>query len=390
MKKILSTSLIIFIISFSASGITNKIKTGADQITQFLPLLKGKRIALVVNQTSVCGTTKTHLVDTLLAMKVNIVKIFAPEHGFRGTADAGEKVQNSLDEKTNIPILSLYGKNKKPSPQSLANVDIVIFDIQDVGARFYTYISTLYYVMEACNEQNKELIVLDRPNPNDYIDGPIMQDSLKSFVGVLPIPLMHGVTIGELARMIVGEGWMSNQSTKQSFLHIVTIKGWKHGNPYSLPVKPSPNLPNDLSVKLYPSLCLFEGTPVSIGRGTLFPFQVIGYPQNGIGEFCFTPVSLPGFEKKPLQMNMKCYGTDLRKNKTERAFTLKYVIEYYNKTGLKEKFFTSPRFFDQLCGDSKIRQMIIAGKTELQIKALWHKDLAKYKQMRNKYLLYEE
>jgi len=390
MKKFLFTTIFIWGFQLSILPYNPNIKVGADQIGQIIPLLKNKRVALVVNQTSVCGSNQIHLVDTLLSLQVQVVKIFAPEHGFRGTADAGEKVLNSMDEKTNLPILSLYGKNKKPSSQTLADVEVIIFDIQDVGARFYTYISTLFYIMEACSEQHKQLIILDRPNPNDYIDGPVLQESLKSFVGIVPIPLMHGLTVGELAQMIVGQKWLSSKSSAIPFLHIVPVKGWKHGDPYLLPVKPSPNLPNDLSVKLYPSLCLFEGTPVSIGRGTRFPFQVIGYPQTGLGDFSFTPVSLPGFEKNPLQKDIKCFGTDLRNKKTERAFTLKYILDYYKKTALGEKFFSSPHFFDQLCGDSRVRQMIIEGKTERQIKTLWHNDLVKYKQMRKSYLLYAE
>ena len=250
------------------------LRTGADRTEAYLPLLKGKRITLVVNQTSRIG--ETHLLDTLCALGIRPVQILAPEHGFRGTADAGETVRNGKDARTGVPIYSLYGKNKKPQPEQLQRTDWVVFDIQDVGARFYTYISTLYYVMQACAEQHKPLLLLDRPNPCDYIDGPVLKNGYKSFVGMFPIPVLHGCTIGELARMMNGEGWLGNGLRCE--LTVVPVSGWQHGQPYSLPVKPSPNLPNDQAIALYPSLCPFEGTPVSVGRGTANPFQVVGSP----------------------------------------------------------------------------------------------------------------
>ena len=289
------------------------VRNGADQLEKLLPLLEGKRVSLVVNHTSLCG--KTHLLDTLVSL-VKIVRVFAPEHGFRGDADAGEYIQNGKDTRTGVPILSLYGKNKKPLPSQLTGTDVVVFDIQDVGARFYTYISTLYYVMQACAENQKELIVLDRPNPCDYVDGQVREKADKSFVGMLPIPLLHGCTLGEMAGMINGEGWLGKGL--QCRLQVIRVEGWKHGQPYSLPVKPSPNLPNNLSIALYPSLCPFEGTSVSIGRGTTYPFQVIGSPAlKDFFQFQFTPRSLKGFDKHPLHQNQACFGLDLR---TSRLF----------------------------------------------------------------------
>lgn len=370
-------------------GKAQTLQTGADRLMSNCKQLTNKRIALVVNQTSVVGVNRTLLVDTLLANGINVKLLFAPEHGFRGTSDAGEKVINSIDSKTQLPIVSLYGKNKKPSAEQLRDVDVVIFDIQDVGARFYTYISTLYYVMEACAVQNKQLIVLDRPNPNDIVAGPMMEDSLRSFVGIVRIPLLHGLTIGELALMINGEQWL-NSVNKHWPLQIIEMSGWQHHQPYSLPIKPSPNLPNDQSVRLYPSLCLFEATAMSVGRGTAFPFQVIGYPDPKIGTFTFTPISLPGFEKNPLQKDKLCYGIDLRQETIETGFMLHYFIEFYQKSGLGEKFFTLPHFFDQLVGNSTIRKMILQGKTEMEINNVGQKELTQYKLLRKKYLLYKE
>ena len=257
---------LILIASIMGSMHAQHIRTGAEQLEKLLPLLKGKHVALVVNQTSIVGHNQTHLLDTLLSLQVNVRKVFAPEHGFRGNADAGETVKNGKDIKSGLPILSLYGKNKKPTSEQLSDIDVLIFDIQDVGARFYTYISTMHYVMEACAENNKELIITDRPNPCDYVDGPIREEEKKSFVGMHPIPVLHGCTIGELAQMINGEGWL-NKNVKCR-ITIIPIEGWKHGQAYSLPVKPSPNLPNDQSIALYASLCPFEGTSVSVGRGT--------------------------------------------------------------------------------------------------------------------------
>lgn len=360
------------------------VGVGAERFDEYLPLIKGKKVALVVNQTSVVGNT--HLLDTLLSLKVDVVKIFAPEHGFRGDADAGAHVSSSVDAKTGLPLVSIYGKNKKPSEEQLQDVDVVIFDIQDVGARFYTYISTMHYVMEACAENNKKVVVLDRPNPNDYVDGPVIkEDKYKSFVGMHNIPVLHGCTVGELAQMINGEGWLKNGV--KADLTVVKMTGWKHGDKYSLPVKPSPNLPNDVSIQLYPSLCLFEGTAVSVGRGTYFPFQVIGYPDKNFGKYTFTPEPIKGMDTNPVQKGELCYGYDLREAKTE-GFSLEYITDFYKKSEQGAKFFTRPQFFDKLAGNSTLRWQIINGKTEQEIRESWQADLNKYMKMREKYLLY--
>ena len=265
-----------------------QIQMGADKIDEILKQTDGKRVGIIVNHTSLLSGSSVHLLDTLVARGVNIKKIFAPEHGFRGQAAAGEKVDDERDTKTGLPVISLYGKNRKPTPAQLSDVDLLIFDIQDVGTRFYTYISTMFYAMKACSEQHKAMLVLDRPNPNDYVDGPIIADSLKSFVGAVSVPVLHGLTVGELACMIRGERWDGKDDYP---LHVIRMSGWKHGDPYSLPVRPSPNLPNDQAVKLYPSLCFFEATNISVGRGTEFPFQVLGYPDKKFGSFTFTPVA---------------------------------------------------------------------------------------------------
>lgn len=367
----------------------SNVTTGAERIEEYLPLLEGKRIGLVVNHTSIVGKSQTHLLDTLLALKVNIKAVFAPEHGFRGEADAGETVKDGKDSRTGTPIVSLYGNSKKPTAQQLQNIDVVIFDIQDVGARFYTYISTMHYVMEACADYDKEVIILDRPNPVDFIDGPVMEPRLSSFVGVHPIPILHGCTVGELALMINGEKWLKN--TKEiCHLKVIPMKGWKHGQPYSLPIKPSPNLPNDQSIRLYASLCAFESTRISVGRGTTFPFQVLGAPDKKYGTFTFTPRSLPGFDRNPMHKNNTCYGVDLRQVSDIKGFSLRYVIDFYKKSGEGAGFFSRARWMDQLMGTSKVRTDIIAGKSEAEIRAGWQSDLNKYKEIRKKYILYSE
>lgn len=362
-------------------------RNGADRLEKILPLVQGKRVGLIVNHTSLLQPSGTHLADTLLARGVRIVSIFAPEHGFRGNADAGEAVSDGKDERTGLPVVSLYGKNKKPSAEQLKNIDLLIFDIQDVGARFYTYISTMYYAMQAASEYDKEMIILDRPNPNDYVDGPVLDESLKSFVGVLPIPVLHGLTVGELAQMINGEGWAGNRLVR---LTVVPVEGWRHGQPYHLPVKPSPNLPNDQAVRLYPSLCFFEATDISVGRGTPYPFQVIGYPDPKFGSFTFTPVSLAGSDKKPLQQDRKCYGSDLRATPFSGGLTLQYLIRFYRLSGKGAAFITRPEFFDKLMGDRQVREDLAGQKTEEQIKARWKKDLDQYRKIRAKYLLYPD
>ena len=380
--------LLIFLL-ISSISIHAQVRMGAEQMEKLLPLLNGKRIALVVNHTSVVGRSHTHLLDTLLNLKVDIRKVFAPEHGFRGNADAGETVKNGRDTKSGKPILSLYGKNKKPTPAQLEDIDLVLFDIQDVGARFYTYISTMHYVMEACAENKKSFIVTDRPNPCDFIDGPVREASKKSFVGMHPIPVLHGCTVGELAQMINGEGWVKDGLRCE--LTVIPVEGWKHGQPYSLPIKPSPNLPNDQSIALYASLCPFEGTSVSVGRGTHTPFQIIGSPDIQTYPYTFTPQALEGFDKNPLHKGKACSGLDLRYIQTPKGFSLKYVIEFYQayrKAGKADRFFTRASWFDLLLGTSSVREAIIAGKDETSIRSIWQSSLDNYKIIRQRYLLY--
>jgi uncharacterized protein YbbC (DUF1343 family) len=361
-----------------------EIITGAQQLDKLLPGLLDQAVGIVVNHTSIVGNT--HLADTLQKSGVNLKKIYAPEHGFRGTADAGELIKDGVDSKTGLPVVSLYGNNKKPTPQQLADVDIVIFDIQDVGVRFYTYISTLHYVMEACAENNKKVIVLDRPNPNgSYVDGPILEKEHQSFVGLHPIPIVHGLTIGELARMINGEGWLGKN--KKCDLEIIPVKNWKHNDAYPLPVKPSPNLPNDQSIRLYPSTCLFEGTVLSLGRGTQMPFQVIGHPDLKNMPFQFTPISIEGMSKNPPHENKVCYGLDLRNADVKPQLDLRYLIDMYQAFPDKEKFFNS--YFEKLAGTSTLREQIKLGMTEDQIRQSWKTGLEKFKETRKKYLLYE-
>ena len=365
------------------------IVTGAERTAQYLPLLKDKRDALVTNQTGMIG--RTHLVDSLLALKVDVVKVFAPEHGFRGEADAGEHVANERDERTGLPLISLYGKNKKPRPEQLQDVDVVVFDIQDVGVRFYTYVGTLHYVMEACAENHKPLLVLDRPNPNGfYIDGPVLDTAFSSFVGMHPVPLVHGMTIGEYAGMLNGEGWlMANEKCE---LTVITCVGYVHSAFYALPVKPSPNLPDMAAIYLYPSLGLFEGTIVSIGRGTPQPFQCIGYPGFAQGSFHFTPRSIPG-AKDPPYKDVECTGMDLREYGTfitrlEPGVHLHWLIGTYGESKDKSRFFTA--FFDKLAGGPALREAVLRGDDEARIRESWKPGLAAFKRIRAKYLLYED
>lgn len=389
---------VVFLLLLSCVGFANAqneekgdLVIGAERFDKLKTLLEDKRIGLVVNQTSILNNEiQTHLLDALLENGFQVKVVFAPEHGFRGIADAGEIVKDSKDIKTGIPIVSIYGKQKAPTAKQMADIDAVVFDIQDVGARFYTYISTMHYVMEACAENDKELIVLDRPNPNDYIDGPIRQPGFRSFVGVDPIPLLHGLTVGELASMINGEGWLKTGENSCK-LEVVTMLNWKHGDPYWLPVKPSPNLPNDQAVRLYPSLCFFEATSFSVGRGTYHPFQVIGYPDKKFGDFSFTPTSLPGFDTHPIQKDKVCYGINLQEYPFEGGLTLKFVLYFYDKCGKNASFFFSrAKWFDLLAGTDQLRKQIIAGMDEEEIRETWKEDLDNYKEMRKKYLLYEE
>ncbi|MDR0866074.1 MAG: DUF1343 domain-containing protein [Candidatus Symbiothrix sp.] len=356
---------------------------------EYLPLLKGKRVAMLSNHTGMVG--KEHLVDMLIKEKNNVVAIFSPEHGFRGDADAGEHVASTVDKKTGIPIRSLYdGKSQKPSKKSMDMFDILVFDIQDVGLRFYTYYITMVRLMDVCAEYNKKMIILDRPNPNGhYIDGPILDMKYKSGVGWLPIPVVHGMTLGELALMVNGEHWLPND--KVCDVTIIKCKNYTHKTLYQLPIPPSPNLPNMKSVYLYPSTCLFEGTLASLGRGTSFPFQVYGHPNMKGYTFRFTPKSILGAKNPPL-LNKLCYGVDLRNVPDEdifsEGFNLSYIIDAYNNLNIGEKFF-SP-FFEKLVGVSYIREMIMDGKSATEIKEMWKNDVAKFKEQRKPYLLYEE
>jgi uncharacterized protein YbbC (DUF1343 family) len=346
---------------------------------------------MVVNQTSTIG--ERHLVDSLLAAGMVIKKIFAPEHGFRGQADAGEKVSDGKDAQTGIPIASLYGAKRKPGAEDLAGIDLMIFDIQDVGARFYTYISTMHYIMEACAENNIPMLILDRPNPNGhYVDGPVLDTSTyRSFVGMHPIPTVHGMTIGEYAQMVNGEGWLAGDQTCK--LTVIPCENYRHDRPYVLPIKPSPNLPNNRSIYLYPSICLFEGTVFSLGRGTTSQFQVIGAPDYPETDFSFTPISRPG-AKYPKHENKTCYGLDLTTLDPEQIFAerqlnLSYLLDIYQRYPNKDDFFLNSDFFEKLAGNNQLRKQLIAGKSEAAIRASWEPALSQFKEMRKKYLLYD-
>ncbi len=383
----LTMVILVLCLTFTGYATQNQILTGAEQSGLYLPKLKGKNLALVVNPTSRIGDQ--HLVDFLLSKKLTIKRIFAPEHGFRGEAGAGELIDNSKDRDTGIPIISVYGKNRKASKEQLEGIDVVIFDIQDVGCRFYTYISTLHYMMEACAENNITLLILDRPNPNgDYIDGPILQPAFRSFVGMDPIPVVHGCTIGEMAQMINGEKWLANGVKVK--LEIIKVANYTHSMKYEPPVRPSPNLPNYLAIRIYPSLCFFEATSVSVGRGTQFPFQVLGFPDPSFGTFSFTPQSLKGMELNPLQKDKKCFGDDLRELKEIPKFTLTYFIDWLHKFKYKDEFLTRSQWFNQLMGNDLVLKLIIEGKTEAEIRKSWVAELANYGAIRQKYLLYPD
>ncbi|WP_291101152.1 MULTISPECIES: exo-beta-N-acetylmuramidase NamZ family protein [unclassified Flavobacterium] len=360
-----------------------KIKTGADSFLSYLPLLKDKKIGIVTNQTGILSN-KTHLVDFLLSKNINIQTIFAPEHGFRGSADAGEHIIDGKDTKTGLPIISLYGDNKKPKPEQLAGIDIVVFDLQDVGVRFYTYLSTLHYVMEACAENNIPLLILDRPNPNESIvDGPILEPAFTSFVGMHPVPVLYGMTIGEYAQMINGEKWLKNGV--QCKLIIIPCADYNRNMTYNLPIKPSPNLPNEQSINLYASLCLFEGTNVSVGRGTEKQFQIYGSPFLPKSDFNFIPK--PNFgAKEPMHKDQICYGEDLSDVAKVSQLELKWLIKAYNETTDKSKFFNP--YFTKLAGTEKLQEQIEAGISEEEILKSWEKGLNKFKEMRKKYLIY--
>ncbi|MCH2033604.1 MAG: DUF1343 domain-containing protein [Tenacibaculum sp.] len=373
--------------------IDEKIIPGANHTAKYVPLLKGKRIAIVANQTSIIekkskfnpNINSFHLVDYLHNSKeIEVAKVFAPEHGFRGKADAGEHIKDGIDSKTELPIISLYGKNKKPSKEQLENIDAVVFDIQDVGVRFYTYISTLHYVMEACAENNIPVIVLDRPNPNGhYVDGPLLEMEHQSFVGMHPVPVVYGMTIGEYGKMINGEKWMKNGI--QCDLTVIPIKNYTYNKKYSLPVKPSPNLPNETAINLYPSLCFFEGTNVSAGRGTDSQFQIYGSPYLKEMNYTFTPKPNDG-AKYPKHKEKVCYGEDLSESKYLSELDLQWLIKAYQQTDKKEEFFN--KFFTKLAGTKLLQSQIEKGLSKTEIEKSWKKDLDKFKKIRQKYLIY--
>jgi len=373
--------------SVKSSVVESKILPAADQPSEYLPLLQGKTVGLVVNHTARVG--EMPLPDFLLQNGVDVRKIFAPEHGFRGEASAGEKISDGKDPKTGIQVVSLYGNVHKPTPEHLKGLDVLVFDIQDVGCRFYTFLSTLHLCIEACAENNLPIIVLDRPNPNgDYVAGPVLKPQFSSFVGIVPVPIVHGCTLGEMALMINGEGW--HKADKKADLTVIKVKNYAHSDIYELPVWPSPNLPNHQSVRLYPSLCFFEATSVSIGRGTEFPFQVIGGTLPALGDFSFTPVNMPGVAVNPINMNKKCYGVDLRKIDPVPPFTLSYFLDFFRKYPVEKDFLTNERWFNLLAGTDSLIRDIRAGKSEAEIVASWQEEIDRYKVIRRKYLLYPD
>ena len=387
MKHILIIILSLFSFSCQATEQSEKIKVGAEQTEEYLPALKGQRVAVLANHTAMVG--EQHLVDMLISKGVKLVGIFSPEHGFRGGADAGEHVKNSVDEKTGVPIWSLYdGNSKRPSDEKMQAFDILLVDMQDVGLRFYTYYISMLRMIDACADFSRKVIVLDRPNPNGmYVDGPLLDMAkYKSGVGALPIPVVHGLTMGEIAMMAQGEGWSRKCDVK-----VVKCSGYTHQTRYTLPIAPSPNLPNQHSIYLYPSTCLFEGTVCSLGRGTDAPFQIYGHPNYKGGEFEFTPRSVAGAKNPPLK-DQKCHGVDLRGLDDEQiiasGFNLEYVIDAYRNLNMGEKFFT--RMFLLLTGVDYIKQMIIEGKSADEIRKVWQKDVEEFKLLRRGYLLYEE
>ncbi len=380
--------IIILILFFSEMLIAQQaINTGAEQPEIYLPLLKGKNVGLVVNHTS--KVQDVHLLDFLLKQDVKVEKIFAPEHGFRGDADAGEEISNQIDQKTGLPVISLYGDNKKPTSAQLQDIDVIVFDIQDVGVRFYTYLSTMHYVMEACAENHIPLIIFDCPNPNgDYVAGPVLKKEFRSFVGMHPIPVVHGCTLGEMANMINGEKWLDQQNVCD--LTVIAVKNYTHQTKYSLPIKPSPNLPNDISIRLYPSLCFFEATNISIGRGTTFPFQVVGFPDASFGEFQFTPQSIPGMATNPKHEGVLCFGEDLRTSDLNQTFSLSLFFKYYHIFSNESDFLSSERWLELLSGTDQLLADIRAGKSICEIEESWEEDLNAYRDMRQKYLLYPD
>ncbi len=389
MRRLVLLYSAISILAFTsciAGGGTDVIP-GAERTDEYLPLIAGKRIALVANQTSIIKNK--HLADSLLSLDVDLVRIFSPEHGFRGKSDAGMAVENGIDLKTGLPVISLYGRHKKPIPADLEDVEVVLFDIQDVGVRFYTYLSTMHYVMEACAENGKTMIILDRPNPNgDYIDGPVLETKFSSFVGMHPVPVVYGMTIGEYGRMINGEGWL--EGGRRCDLTVIPCLHYDHRTHYTLPVPPSPNLPNQQAVRLYPSLAFFEGTPVSVGRGTSFPFQVYGWPGSTAGDFCFTPQSTPGAALHPKHEGQKCCGKDLRRYQPPDGrwvrLSLNWLIGAYDQFGDKASFFNG--YFSKLAGTDQLQKQIESHLSAGEIRRSWEPGLTVFRKIRSKYLLY--
>ena len=386
--------LLVGALSWAASARAQKlpppVTVGAERMELLLPTLQGKRVALMVNQSSLVGSTGTHLVDTLLSQGVNIVRLFVPEHGLRGKVDAGKNVRSGVDEKTGLPVVSLYGQRKRPTPEMLADIDLLVFDLQDVGTRFYTYISSMHYLMEACAEEGKTFVVCDRPNPNDFIDGPILEPDCRSFIGVDPLPVAHGMTVGELALMIDGERWLRGGNT--CHVKVIPMDGWSHGDPYELPVRPSPNLPNSRSIELYPSLCFFEATIMSVGRGTSKPFQAIGYPDKRFGSIVYTPQIKLGEDSNPRHKGKLCYGTDYTSvSLPKRQIALGPLLDYYRKAdSLGLQLINQRQLFDLLAGTKKLRQQLSSGLSEEEIRASWQASLKAFQAKRARYLLYTD
>ena len=387
MKHIRFHLILIVVLLLSMVQVLAQV-SGASNTGAYFGLLRNTRVAVVANQTSVIGNV--HLVDTLLSSGIQVVKIFAPEHGFRGEAGNGDHVNDGTDKKTKLPIISLYGNHTRPTAEMLADVDVIVFDIQDVGVRFYTFLATMQEVMEAAVLSKKAVVVLDRPNPNGYyVDGPVMTDKkLYSFVGQLPIPIVHGCTLGELAEMISGEGWLS--AGKSCELTVIPCSDYTHNSYFELPIKPSPNLPNITSIYAYPSLCWFEGTCISIGRGTDLPFQQFGFPNCKVGETTFTPKEIPGVSTNPPFENQLCKGAKVSFEKRPTQLNLSWLISMYSDYPNKDKFFTSANFFDKLAGTTQLRKQIIGGVGEDVIRLSWQSDLDAYKAIRKKYLLYTD
>ena len=387
-------ALLVGALSWVASAHAQKLPTpvtvGAERMELLLPTLQGKRVALMVNQSSLVGSTGTHLVDTLLSQGINIVRLFVPEHGLRGKVDAGKNVRSGVDEKTGLPVVSLYGQRKRPTPEMLADIDLLVFDLQDVGTRFYTYISSMHYLMEACAEEGKTFVVCDRPNPNDFIDGPILEPDCRSFIGVDPLPVAHGMTVGELALMIDGERWLRGGNT--CHVKVIPMDGWSHGDPYELPVRPSPNLPNSRSIELYPSLCFFEATIMSVGRGTSKPFQAIGYPDKRFGSIVYTPQIKLGEDSNPRHKGKLCYGTDYTSvSLPKRQIALGPLLDYYRKAdSLGLQLINQRQLFDLLAGTKKLRQQLSSGFSEEEIRSSWQAGLKEFQAKRARYLLYTD